>query len=52
MRRRLTRLLLGSGWAFCSLFADVANDPANRVYRRVGYEPVCEFDEHGFASEA
>jgi hypothetical protein len=44
----LSRLLLGQGWAFCALFADVANTPAVRAYTRIGYYPVCDYDEIAF----
>jgi predicted GNAT family acetyltransferase len=44
----LSRLLLQSGWRYCALFADVANGAANRVYQRIGYEPVCDYDEYVF----
>jgi predicted GNAT family acetyltransferase len=47
----LSRLLLASGWAFCALFADVTNVPANRVYQRVGYRPVCDYDKYAFLEE-
>ncbi len=44
----LSRLLLSSGWSYCALFADLENPAANRVYRKVGFEPVCEYDEYDF----
>jgi predicted GNAT family acetyltransferase len=47
----LSRTLLASGWAFCALFADVSNVAANRVYQRIGYRPVCDYDEYVFAGE-
>jgi predicted GNAT family acetyltransferase len=47
----LSRLLLESGWRYCALFADVANVAANRVYQRIGYEPVCDYDEYVFLDE-
>jgi len=47
----LSRLLLDSGWEHCALFADVANAAANRVYQRIGYEPVCDYDEYVFLDE-
>jgi hypothetical protein len=47
----LSRLLVASGWAYCTLFVDVTNAAAERVYRKVGYEPVCDFDEVVFLSE-
>jgi predicted GNAT family acetyltransferase len=47
----LSRLLLESGWEYCALFADVTNVAANRVYRRIGYKPVCDHDEYVFLDE-
>lgn len=47
----LSRLLLESGWRYCALFADMANVAANRVYQRIGYEPVCDYDEYVFSDE-
>jgi len=47
----LSRLLLGSGWGYCALFADLSNLAANRVYQRIGYEPRCEYDEYVFLDE-
>lgn len=45
----LSRVLLGAGWEFCSLFADVKNETANRIYQRIGYRPVCGYEEYGFS---
>jgi predicted GNAT family acetyltransferase len=47
----LSRLLLESGWGYCALFADLTNVAANRVYQRIGYEPVCDYDEYAFLDE-
>jgi hypothetical protein len=44
----LSRLLLSVGWTYCALFANLENAAANRVYRKVGYEPICDFDEYVF----
>jgi predicted GNAT family acetyltransferase len=44
----LSRVLLGAGWEFCSLFADVENTIANHIYQRIGYVPVCDYSEYGF----
>jgi predicted GNAT family acetyltransferase len=46
----LSRLLLDSGWDFCALFADLANPTANGIYRRVGYQPVCDYVEFRFGA--
>ena len=47
----LSRTLLREGWQFCSLFADQSNVPASRVYLRIGYQPVCDYDEYDCAEE-
>ena len=44
----LSRLLLQRGHAFCGLFTDLANPISNRIYRCIGYEPVCDFTEYRF----
>jgi predicted GNAT family acetyltransferase len=44
----LSQLLLNQGYKFCALFADAANTPANRLYRKIGYMPVCEYNEYRF----
>jgi predicted GNAT family acetyltransferase len=47
----LSRVILGAGWEFCALFADLSNATANRLYRRVGYRPVCGYDEYVFSEK-
>ena len=42
---RLSQLLLDSGWKFCTLFTDLANPTSNDIYQKVGYMPVCDFNE-------
>jgi GNAT superfamily N-acetyltransferase len=44
----LSQLLLDSGRAFCALYTDLANPISNRLYRRIGYEPVADVAEHEF----
>jgi uncharacterized protein len=44
----LSRTLLCSGWAYCALFADLANPTANGIYQRIGYIPVCDYAEYTF----
>jgi predicted GNAT family acetyltransferase len=38
----VSQALLDSGRSFCFLYADAANPSANGIYRRIGYEQVCE----------
>jgi hypothetical protein len=39
----LSARLLASGRRFCCLFTDLANPVSNTIYRRLGYQPVCDF---------
>ena len=48
----LCQHLLDTGWGFCCLHADQANVAANRVYRKIGFAPVCAYEEYRFRDEA
>ena len=48
----LSRLLLERGRRFCMLYTDLGNPAANRIYRRIGYEPVCDVTEYRFEATA
>lgn len=41
---------LGRGRRFCFLFTDLSNPTSNRIYRSIGYEPVCDMDQYRFAA--
>ena len=45
----LSRMLLQEGKEFCTLFADLSYAAANRLYQRIGYRPVCDYDEFVFS---
>ncbi len=45
----LSQLLLYEGFSFCTLFTDLANPTSNKIYQQIGYRPVCDFQEYGFA---
>jgi len=47
----LSRLLLAMGYEFCTLFADAANPTANDIYQKIGYRPLCNYDEYAFGGE-
>ncbi len=47
----LSRILLEAGWEYCALFTDLANPTSNSIYQRIGYRPVCNYDEYVFARE-
>ncbi|HTD47121.1 MAG TPA: GNAT family N-acetyltransferase [bacterium] len=46
----LSQLLLDRGYGFCFLYTDLANPTSNRIYRQIGYEPVCDVVEYRFLS--
>lgn len=43
---------LERGRRFCFLFTDLANPTSNKVYRSIGYEPVCDVDQYRFDADA
>lgn len=45
---RLTERLLRGGRRFCFLFTDLANPTSNRIYQRIGYEPVTDVHAYSF----
>jgi len=40
------------GRRFCFLFTDLANPTSNKIYRAIGYEPVCDVDQVRFDAGA
>jgi uncharacterized protein len=48
----LSGRLLGEGRRFCFLFTDLRNPTSNRLYERLGYEPVCDLQEIRFLDVA
>lgn len=44
----LSQRLLDSGYDFCCLFTDLSNPTSNSIYQRIGYRPVCDFNEYLF----
>lgn len=43
---------LDAGLRYCFLYTDLANPTSNRIYRAMGYEPVCDVDEYRFDVDA
>jgi len=43
---------LERGRRFCFLFTDLANPTSNKLYRAIGYEPVCDIDQIRFGAGA
>ncbi|GIP39410.1 hypothetical protein J31TS4_26900 [Paenibacillus sp. J31TS4] len=44
----LSRLLLDSGYRFCSLYTDLANPTSNAIYSRIGYRFIQESVQYRF----
>ena len=44
----LSRHILQSGKEFCTLYTDLANPTSNSIYKKIGYNPVCDSMEHSF----
>ena len=38
----MSQVLLASGNKYCCLYTDLANPTSNKIYREIGYEPVCD----------
>ena len=44
----LCQKLLNEGWKFCTLFTDLSNPTSNSIYQKVGFRPICDFQEYYF----
>jgi uncharacterized protein len=44
----LSQTLLEQGYRYCYLFTDLANPTSNHIYRAIGYQPVCDWNEYCF----
>jgi uncharacterized protein len=42
----LSQKLLDEGYRYCTLFTDLANPTANKIYQEIGYEPVIDHYEY------
>lgn len=45
---RLSQLILDSGRCHCYLFTDLSNPTSNSIYQKIGYDPVCDFQNYSF----
>ena len=44
----LSQRHLDLGRQFCFLYTDLANPTSNTIYRRMGYQPVCDVEDYNF----
>lgn len=47
----LSQKLLDQGYEYCTLFTDLANPTSNSIYQKIGYQPVCDFNQFSFVGE-
>ena len=47
----LSQHMLDAGWAFTTLYTDLANPTSNSIYQRIGSRPVCDSNEYDFITE-
>lgn len=45
----LARNVLDSGYQFCTLYTDLANPTSNSIYKKIGFEEVCDSAEYSFS---
>ena len=45
---KLSQRVLDSGVPSCRLFTDLANPTSNKIYARIGYHPVADFEHYLF----
>jgi ribosomal protein S18 acetylase RimI-like enzyme len=45
---RLSQQILDSGRSYCYLFTDLSNPTSNSIYQKIGYSPVCDFQNFFF----
>lgn len=48
----LSQLLLDQGFAFLTLYADLANPTSNRIYQAIGYRPIGDAALYRFMAQA
>ncbi len=46
----LSQRLLDQGCQFTALFTDLSNPTSNSIYQKIGYRPLCDFNEYIFSN--
>ncbi|MDY7021492.1 MAG: GNAT family N-acetyltransferase [Cyanobacteriota bacterium] len=44
----LSQLLLDRGYSACYLYTNLANSTSNRIYKKIGYKPICDWNLYRF----
>ncbi len=45
---QVSQKLLAMGYSYVSLFTDLANPISNSIYQKIGYKPICDYNELQF----
>ncbi|MCJ8280649.1 MAG: GNAT family N-acetyltransferase [Rivularia sp. ALOHA_DT_140] len=45
----LSQILLDKGYKFCFLFTDLSNPTSNKIYQKIGYQPVADWNNYRFS---
>ncbi|MEM1391983.1 MAG: GNAT family N-acetyltransferase [Cyanobacteria bacterium P01_H01_bin.150] len=45
----LSQTLLDKGYKFCFLFTDLSNPTSNKIYQKIGYQPVADWNNYSFS---
>ena len=45
----LSQKLLDKGYKFCFLFTDLSNPTSNKIYQKIGYKPVADWNNYSFS---
>lgn len=48
----LSQLLLDEGYAYCTLYTDLANPTSNHIYQEIGYRPIQASIDMAFVAES
>ncbi len=48
---QLSQRILDEGYRYVSLFTDLANPTSNSIYQKIGYQPVCDYEQISFQRE-
>ncbi|MDY6897744.1 MAG: GNAT family N-acetyltransferase [Cyanobacteriota bacterium] len=46
----LSQTLLDKGYKFCFLFTDLSNPTSNKIYQKIGYQPVADWNNYSFSN--
>ncbi|NOR44937.1 MAG: GNAT family N-acetyltransferase [Candidatus Delongbacteria bacterium] len=44
----VSKILLDEGYKFCTLYTDLSNPTSNRIYQKIGYEPIADSIMYNF----